>query len=142
MKLSVRILNLAVAVTVAASCLAQSKPSDPAVGPVTEPVRITHGPVVELVSDSSAQLAWSTNVNAGTVVHYGTDPANLTQIASMPWGGLTHRVILRHLTPETTYYFKVESPQGQDTGSRAEAPEKSLKTLVQGQPPVRNPGPR
>lgn len=104
----------------------------------TQAVKITHGPVVELVTDSTAQIAWSTNVNAGTLLRYGTDPQNLNQTASMPWGGLTHRVVLKKLQPTTTYYFQAESAQGQDTGTRADAQPGSFKTVRQGDPPVRN----
>lgn len=99
-------------------------------------VKITHGPVVELITDSTAQIAWSTNVNAGTLLHYSTDPEKLNLTASMPWGGLTHRVVLKHLNPNTTYYFIAESPQGQDTGTRDEAPRSSFKTVGQGEPPI------
>ena len=102
----------------------------------TQSVKITHGPVVELITDSTAQIAWSTNVNAGTLVHYGTDPNNLDQKASMPWGGLTHRVVLRRLNPSTTYYFLAESNQGQDTGTQAQAQQSSFKTVAVGEPPV------
>lgn len=102
------------------------------------PVKITNGPVVELITDSTAQIAWSTNVNAGTLLHYGTDPQNLNQTASMPWGGLTHRVVLKNLSPSTTYYFRAESADGQDTGTRAEAPQMSFKTTAPGAQPVRN----
>jgi Purple acid Phosphatase, N-terminal domain len=96
--------------------------------PQHQPVKIIHGPVVEFVTDSTAQIAWSTNENSGTVVHYGTDPNNLSEKATMPWGGLTHRVLLRHLRSNTTYYFKTESADGQDTGTRAEAQERSFTT--------------
>jgi Purple acid Phosphatase, N-terminal domain len=96
--------------------------------PSHQPVKIIHGPVVEFVTDSTAQIAWSTNENSGTVLHYGTDPDDLKDKASMPWGGITHRVLLKHLHSNTTYYFKAESPDGQDTGTRAEAPQASFKT--------------
>ena len=111
---------------------------DPSQDQSTPPVKIIHGPVVELVADSMAQVAWSTNVNAGTLVHYGTDPQDLNQTAGMPWGGLTHRVVLKRLNPSTTYYFKVESAQGQDTGTRAESQQSSFKTVPEGEPPLRN----
>ena len=39
---------------------------------------------MEFVTDSTAQIAWSTNENSGTVVHYGTDSNNLNEKASMP----------------------------------------------------------
>jgi acid phosphatase type 7 len=131
------LITLAVLVVLGASVLAQAtnSDSDPTDQP-TPPVRIIHGPVVELVTDSTAQIAWSTNVNAGTLIHYGTDPQNLNQTAGMPWGGLTHRVVLKHLNPSTTYYFKAESAQGQDTGTRAEARQSSFTTVAEGEPPV------
>ncbi len=84
-----------------------------------ENVRITQGPAVEYVDAIRAIIAWSTNVNAGTVVHYGTTRDRLDRKAEMPWGGLTHRVTLTGLQPDTQYYFLVESSQGQDTGSEA-----------------------
>ncbi|HKD45754.1 MAG TPA: fibronectin type III domain-containing protein [Candidatus Angelobacter sp.] len=93
-------------------------------------VEITQGPVVESVTDTTAVIAWSTNVNAGTVLHYGTDPNRLQQTAGMPWGGLTHRVNLKDLKPDTKYYFQAESPKGQGTGTSATAPPSSFRTKV------------
>jgi hypothetical protein len=91
-------------------------------------VQITHGPVVENVTDTTAIIAWSTNVNAGTVLHYGTDPKHLDHTAGMPWGGLTHRVNLKDLKPGTTYYFQGESPNGQGTGTSAQTAPASFQT--------------
>ena len=57
------------------------------VSPIFSPnnaVQITNGPVVENVTDTTAEIAWSTNVNAGTSLHYGTDPSHLDQTAGMP----------------------------------------------------------
>lgn len=104
----------------------------------TPDVKITHGPVVELITDSTAQIAWSTNVNAGTLLHFGVDPQHLDHTASMPWGGLTHRVVLRNLQPGTKYYFEAESAQAQDTGTYAKAPASSFTTTTAGASPVRN----
>ncbi|HEV8492062.1 MAG TPA: hypothetical protein VGR76_07315, partial [Candidatus Angelobacter sp.] len=42
------------------------------IGVPTNGVQITHGPVVENVTDTTAEIAWSTNVNSGTALHYGT----------------------------------------------------------------------
>jgi len=81
-----------------------------------EEVKITKGPVVEHTTADSAIVAWSTNVSASTVVKYGTDQNNLTQTAQAPWGGLTHRVTIKNLEPGKTYYFQVDSGQGQGTG--------------------------
>jgi len=107
---------------------AQNRPftSDPVV-PTIE-VRITQGPVVEDVTDSTAVIAWSTNVNAGTLLHYGIDPTNLDRVTGMPWGGLTHRVTLKDLKPDTKYYFRAESGEGQGTGTSASTPQSSFRT--------------
>jgi hypothetical protein len=96
--------------------------------PQNDAVQITHGPIVENVTDTTAIIAWSTNVNAGTVLHYGTDPKHLDQTAGMPWGGLTHRVNLKDLKPGTTYYFQGESPNGQGTGTSAQTAPASFQT--------------
>jgi hypothetical protein len=105
--------------------------------PKHEPVKITHGPVVEMVTDSSAQIAWSTNENSGTVLRYSTDRNNLEQTAAMPWGGLTHRVLLRNLQPSTIYYFKAESNDGQGTGTGDLSSLSCFHTVGQGQPEIR-----
>lgn len=102
------------------------------VGTADNAVRITNGPVVENVTDTTAEIAWSTNVNAGTTLHYGTDPGHLDSSAGMPWGGLTHRVTLKNLNPNTTYYFRAESSQGQGTGSQAQTEQASFQTKPAG----------
>jgi hypothetical protein len=102
------------------------------VGAMTGAVQITQGPVVENVTDTTAEIAWSTNVNAGTDLHYGTDPTHLDQTAGMPWGGLTHRVTIKDLKPNTTYYFKAASGQAQGTGTQAETAQASFQTKPAG----------
>jgi len=82
-------------------------------------VKITHGPVIESTKPRTATIAWSTNVNASTILKYGTNPGDLNQTAEARWGGLTHRVYLRNLKPGTTYYYRIESTQAQGTGSQA-----------------------
>lgn len=78
--------------------------------------RITSGPVVETVTPNSGVVAWSTNVSAGTVVTYGTTPEQLSMRSEMPWGGYTHRVTLRQLQPDTTYFFRASSPDAKGSG--------------------------
>jgi hypothetical protein len=109
----------------------QQIPMSP-IGAPTQGVQITHGPVVENVTDTTAEIAWSTNVNSGTSLHYGTDPTHLDQTAGMPWGGFTHRVLIKNLKPNTTYYFKAESGQAQGTGTLAEAAQASFQTKPAG----------
>jgi len=102
------------------------------IGTAGNAVQITNGPVVENVTDTTAEIAWSTNVNAGTTLHYGADPGHLDLTAGMPWGGLTHRVTLKDLKPNTTYYFRAESSQGQGSGTQAQTEQSSFHTKPAG----------
>ncbi len=122
----VRIFMMIAAASTVVAAQILSLPEDPRLPSVA--VEITQGPVVESVTDTTAVIAWSTNVNAGTVLHYGTDLNRLDQTAGMPWGGLTHRVNLKDLKPDTKYYFRAESPKGQGTGTSAAAPASSFRT--------------
>jgi phosphodiesterase/alkaline phosphatase D-like protein len=83
---------------------------------IAQEIKITKGPVVEHTTADSAIVAWSTNVSASTVVKYGTDRNSLSQTAQAPWGGLTHRVTIKDLDPGKTYFFQVDSGQGQGSG--------------------------
>lgn len=95
---------------------------------------ITDGPRVENVSSNSAQIAWTTNAAAGSMVLYGPDrnsvqsqsdqgwpaaqiqPSGTTPgMAEIPWGGTTHRIQLTNLQPQTRYYFVVRSTAGENT---------------------------
>jgi hypothetical protein len=98
---------------------AQTASADPS--EALPPVAITHGPLVENVTSTTAIIAWSTNVNSGTTLRYGTDPNHLDQTAGMPWGGFTHRVYLKGLQPATKYFFQAESAKAQGTGTTATA---------------------
>src|ERR1700758_3355784 len=49
-------------------------------------VQITEGPALESVRDNTAIIRWTSNNPGGSdehfgVVHYGTDPGNLSQVA-------------------------------------------------------------
>jgi hypothetical protein len=80
---------------------------------------------VENLGDRWATIAWSTNTGGSSIVHYGTDPNRLSLMAESPYAndtgrpGETHRVKLDHLRPGTTYYYIVDSGQGQGTGTEA-----------------------
>ena len=91
-------------------------------------LQITHGPVVETVSDTTAQIAWSTNASSGTLLRYGTDPNHLDQKAGMPWGAITHRVELKNLKPGVTYYAQAVSDQGKGSGATIESQQISFQT--------------
>lgn len=93
----------------------QKAATQTAVAPPARDVKVTNGPVVRSVADTSALITWSTNVSTDTLLHYGKSADNLDQVARAPWGGLTHSVQLRNLTPETTYYFRVGTSVAQNT---------------------------
>src|SRR4051812_13565994 len=105
--------------------------------PKSEAERITGGPVIESVSDHSAVVAWSTNAKSSSILSYGTDRNNLSQKAEAPWGGKPHRVFLKNLQPNTTYYFRVHSGEAQGTGTSVDSPIYELKTVAKGAPPNR-----
>jgi phosphodiesterase/alkaline phosphatase D-like protein len=88
-------------------------------------MQIIKGPALESATDNSAIIRWTTNTGSGlierSVVHYGTDPKNLSRRAESPnrWNqnlpSMIHRVHVMDLTPGTTYYYTVESVRGDDT---------------------------
>ena len=110
------VLALASALTFAGAASAQRH---------DQAIRITNGPNVEGVGDSWAVIAWSTNEGGSSVVRYGTDPNRLDRSAEAPYersgSGAPHRVRIQGLQPGTRYFFRVESGQGQGTGSGTEA---------------------
>ena len=120
-------------------------------------LRITDGPRVENLSSNSAQIAWTTNAAAGTMLLYGTDrngirstvdqgwPANQIEpsgatpgMAEIPWGGTTHRIQLTNLQPQTTYYFAVRSTAGENTAGNTTSNISSFTTRGDGQAQGRN----
>jgi hypothetical protein len=58
-------------------------------------------------------------------VRYGTERGHLSGMAESRYAvsktgeGITHRVKIEHLKPGTTYYFMVDSGQGEGTGTEA-----------------------
>jgi hypothetical protein len=88
-------------------------------------MQIIRGPALESATDNSAIIKWTTNTGNGlierAVVHYGTDPKNLSRRAESPnrWNqnlpSMIHRVYVTNLTPRTTYYYTVESVRGDNT---------------------------
>lgn len=99
-----------------------------------QPVKITDGPRVEKVDKTDATIAWTTNAASSSVVRYGTSPASLSQTAQSPYADAegaskqTHRVEVKNLKPNTTYYFMVDSGQGEGTGTEAKSQVAQFKT--------------
>ena len=95
-------------------------------------VQITQGPELELARNNWAIIRWTSNNPGGTddhwgVVHYGTDPRNLSQMAkshirlNQSHPDTIFRVRVLGLNPGTTYYYKVDSIQatGQSDGVKS-----------------------
>jgi phosphodiesterase/alkaline phosphatase D-like protein len=88
-----------------------------------EDERITAGPRIEQVTNTGATIAWTTNTGGSSVIRYGTDPNHLDRTAESPYADRehrdyqTHRVELKNLRPNTTYYYRVISGQGEGTGT-------------------------
>src|SRR3989441_182971 len=82
-------LLLKLAITAATGSLLSSNPMVAQLSPTTPKtgrVRITQGPEVELAKEHLTIIRWTTNNPGGSpehfgIVHYGTDPKNLSQTA-------------------------------------------------------------
>ena len=123
-------LLLKLAITAVAASLLASNPMDGQVSPATQKaarVRITEGPDVELAKEHLTIIRWTTNNPGGSpvhygIVHYGTDPKNLSQIAKSPiklntdHSSTVFRVQLDDLKPGITYYYTVDSMEANGTG--------------------------
>lgn len=128
MKRLIYVAGLALSMALIPAASAQDSSASQSAAEKTPALKITHGPSVEYTSANSAIVAWSTNVSSGTVVKFGTDRNDLSRKAEAPWGALTHRVTLKNLQPDTTYYFQVDSPQGAGTGTQAQSQIQQFQT--------------
>src|ERR1700675_3528292 len=107
-------LRLSLAITVWVSILTfsvQTVSQQPPTGTKAPRMQIIEGPVLESATDNSAIVRWKTNTGGSliehSVVHYGTDPKNLSNKAeslnrwnrNLPY--MIHRVQVMKLTPRT-----------------------------------------
>ena len=129
-------LLLKLAITAAVGSLLSSNPMVAQVSPTTskpERVRITQGPELELAKEHLTIIRWTTNNPGGSpehygIVHYGTNPKNLSQTAKSPirlnpdHPSTVFRVRLDDLKPGTTYYYTVGSMEsnGTDDGTKSD----------------------
>jgi hypothetical protein len=128
-------LFLQLATMAAVGCLLSLDPMPAQVSPTTQKaarVRITQGPELELTKEYLTIIRWTTNNPGGSpqhygIVHYGTDPKNLSQTAKSPirlnpdHPSTIFRVRLDDLKPGTTYYYTVGSIEsnGTDDGTKS-----------------------
>jgi len=128
-------LFLKLAITVAAGSLLCSNPMMGQVSPTTPKAartRISQGPELELAKEHLTIIRWTTNNPGGSpvhygIVHYGTDPKNLSETAKNPirlnpdHSSTIFRVRLQGLKPQTIYYYTVGSmgSDGADDGTKS-----------------------
>src|SRR5436190_21891234 len=133
------LLNLAI--TAGAASLLASIPMPGQVSPTTQKtgrVRITQGPEVELAREHLTIIRWTTNNPGGSpvhygIVHYGTDPKNLSQTAKSPirldpaHSSAVFRVRLSDLIAGRTYYYTVSSMEANGTDDRIKSAVRQFK---------------
>ena len=116
------------------SLLAQESPTTPKAARV----QIIQGPEIALASWFTV-IRWTTNNPGGSpvhygVVHYGTDPKNLSQTAKNPirlnpyHSETVFRVHLYNLKPRTTYYYTVDSMESTGKSDGVTSPVQSFTT--------------
>ena len=144
-RVHVKLLMMAAAGSLlfANSIIAQDNPYSPKAilppAPKTASVKITQGPELELVRSNWAIIRWTTNNPGGTdqhdaIVHYGTSPNDLTQTAKSPihlnreHSDALFRVRVLGLSPQTTYYYKVDSSESNGKNDGVESPVKQFST--------------
>ena len=134
------LLKLAMHMVVAS--LFYSMPAAAQVAPTTEKaasVKITQGPEIERADPYLTIVRWTTNNPGGSpehygVVHYGTNPKDLSQTAKSPirlnpgHPDTVFRVRIQALKPGTTYYYKVDSMEANGKGDGVTSEVKTFKT--------------
>jgi len=135
-------LLLKLAITAAVGSLLSSNPAAAQVLPPAkraERVEITKAPALELAMDHLTIIRWTTNNPGGTdvhygIVHYGTDPKDLSQTAKSPirinrgHPETVFRVRMPGLKPQTTYYYKVTSTESTGKSDGVESPVNQFTT--------------
>jgi len=127
------LLTLSILV-LSSSLLAQESPTTPKAARV----QITQGPEIALASWFTV-IRWTTNNPGGSpvhygIVHYGTDPKNLSETAKNPirlnpyHSSTVFRVHLYNLKPRTTYYYTVESLESNGKSDGVTSPINSFTT--------------
>ena len=107
--------------------------------PTHNVAQITAGPELESTNESMTIIRWTTTHPGGTdlhygIVHYGTDAANLSEVAKSPnrrnpsRPDMIFRVRIAGLKPQTTYYYTVESTSATGVNDGVSSPIRTFKT--------------
>jgi hypothetical protein len=135
-------LLLTLPITVLSGSLLLSNPTSAQLVPSARKaarVRIIKGPELELAKDGLTIIRWTSNNPGGSpehfgVVHYGTDPKNLSQTAkshirlNQNHRYTIFRVRMENLKPRTTYYYTVDSTEANGRSDGVTTTVKSFTT--------------
>ena len=116
------------------SLFAQESPTTPKAARV----QIIQGPEIAMASWFTV-IRWTTNNPGGSpvhygIVHYGTDPKDLSQTAKNPirlnpyHSETVFRVHLYNLKPHTTYYYTVDSMESTGKSDGVTSPVNKFTT--------------
>jgi len=130
-----KIWSVFLAIALAPGVLAQESPTTAKAARV----RIIQGPEIELAKENLTIIRWTTNNPGGSpvhygVVHYGTDPKDLSQTAKNPIRlnpdrpSVLFRVRMDDLKPRTTYYYTVDSMEATGEGDGVKSTVKQFTT--------------
>jgi phosphodiesterase/alkaline phosphatase D-like protein len=140
-------LLVTLAITTALDSLLFSNPAAAQVLPPAKKaqrVEITKEPELEFSADHLTIIRWTTNNPGGSdvhygIVHYGTDPKNLSQTAKSPlrlnqgYSETIFRVRMTGLTPRTTYYYRVTSVESNGKSDGVKSTVKQFTTAGPGE---------
>jgi phosphodiesterase/alkaline phosphatase D-like protein len=140
--LSMNRLLLKLAMSMVVASLFYSTPAAAQVAPTTKKagsVKITQGPEIERADPYLTIVRWTTNNPGGSpehygVVHYGTNPKDLSQTAKSPirvnpgHPDTVFRVRIQGLQAGTTYYYKVDSMEANGKGDGVASEVTTFKT--------------
>ena len=80
---------------------------------------VTRGPYLQSGSHTNLVVRWRTSAASDSRVWYGTNLANLSQVANNSTNTIEHEVLLTGLSPDTTYYYAIGHSGGIVAGSNA-----------------------
>jgi hypothetical protein len=81
----------------------------------TQAPTIIAGPTITVLTDQCAQIEWRTNETARAQIEYGTDNAYGTVIDMSRYSEY-HSMLLRDLTPDTEYHFRITGWDASENG--------------------------
>ncbi len=72
---------------------------------------VTRGPFLQIATPDSITICWRTDVSTSGTVRYGAQPNDLSFSTDEAATNTDHAVRLSGLTPATTYYYSIGTPQ-------------------------------